>query len=289
FLSDRARPGYPQWLKMAERGAFMVGADGSNLRCVFPQMYRLPQFSPDGTRMLMKEKDGLRVVPLDGGEEVFVPKPSGGSFLSAGWASDTMLLADSGDAFGGGQLMKVDLTQPEPTPEPAGVPRGTGENFVSFAPAPDGTVLVGFYGQREGNEWDIVRLDLSAEGAEPEIICADPKEGRGMQLLDDGTALLTDTRLSSEGAKMYLLDLASGEVQQWQAPQMEMPGTEGKRRLDPMDVSFSADGERMVFSARVEDLDRENPPAVLIFTANTDGSGVQQVTPWAAEVVPMAE
>lgn len=113
FLSDRARPGYPQWLQMAERGLLEVAADGSSLRCVFPEMYRLPQFSPSGTRMLLREQDGLHVVPLDGGEEVLIPKPSGGGFLSAGWASDTMLLADSGDAFGGGELMKVDLTHPE--------------------------------------------------------------------------------------------------------------------------------------------------------------------------------
>jgi hypothetical protein len=37
------------------------------------------------------------------------------------------------------------------------------------------------------------------------------------------------------------------------------------------------------------DLDREQPPAVLIFSANADGTDVQQVTPWEAEVVPMAE
>ncbi len=289
FLSDRPREGYPAWLRHSG-GLFAMNADGSELRCVSAAHEgEMPQFSPDGSRMLVREQDGLHVLPLDGGEEVFVPKPSGGDFLSAGWASDTMLLADSGDAFGGGELMKVDLTQPEPTAEPAGIPRGTGENFISFAPAPDGTVLCGFYGQREGNDWDIIRINLSVDPATTEVVCADPQEGRGLQLLDNGMLVLSDTRLSRDSSPTFVLSLADGTVQKWQAPRMEMPGTDGKRLLQPMEVAFSPDGARMVFSARVEDLAREKAPAVLIFTANADGTDVQQVTPWESALVPMAE
>ena len=106
FLSDRARPGYPQWLQMAERGLLEVAADGSSLRCVFPEMYRLPQFSPSGTRMLLREQDGLHVVPLDGGERsIFEAERR--RLPQRRVASDTMLLADPGDAPVGRRAMNV--------------------------------------------------------------------------------------------------------------------------------------------------------------------------------------
>ncbi|NLO07042.1 MAG: hypothetical protein GX131_14540, partial [candidate division WS1 bacterium] len=127
------------------------------------------------------------------------------------------------------------------------------------------------------------------ETPEPQVIADDPKIGGPLRLMEDGRVLIVRSKDAEMNPPGFLVDPATGEVERWEIPPMEMPGTEGKRRLTPRHVRLSSDGQRIVFAAKIEDLSREKPPAVLIFTANADGSDVRQVTPWESAVVPMVE
>ena len=234
-----------------------------------------------------EERDGLRVLSLTGNEDLMVPEPEGAGYLYADWLDNETLVADSGSAFGGGELVTIDLTQPEPAPQPTGLTRGTGENFVAFVPMPDGTLYYTSYGHRGGNEWDLMKVDLSADEPAPEVVCDDPQEGRAAQPVGEGKVLLWDDRPSKREAAMWMVDLTTGEVEQWQPPRMPMPGTDGKWLLEPDDVCFSPDGQRMAFAAEIRDWAREKDSARLIFTCNLDGSDLKQVTPWENPVVPL--
>ncbi len=63
---------------------------------------------------------------------------------------------------------------------------------------------------------------------------------------------------------------------------------EHRNALEPDDVCFSPDGQRIAFSARVWDWDPERPPATLIWTSALDGSDLKQITPWDDSPVPLA-
>ncbi len=287
FLSDRQRPGYPNWLQ-APPGLFMVGAEGSDLRCLVAEVARSPKLSPDAERILLRERDGLRILSLTGKEELMVPEPQGRGYLYADWLDNETLVADSGSAFGGGELVTIDLTQPKPVPQPSGLTRGTGENFVAFIPMPDGTLYYTFYGHGGGNEWMLMKVNLSTDEPAPEVICDDLKEGRAAQPVGEAKVLLWDDRPSKREAAMWMVDLMTGEVEQWQAPRIPMPGTDGKWLLKPDDVSFSPDGERIAFAAEIRDPAREKDSARLVFICNLDGSDLKQVTAWENPVVPLA-
>ncbi len=283
FLSDRPRAGYPLWGSWPS-GLFAVSGDGADLSCVLAEVAGVPAVSPDGTRMLLKDDEGLHVIPVAGGDELLIPKPEGEDDYSyAGWLNDNTLVADLGSGFGSGKLVTLDLTQPEPAPQPTGLTRGTGENFVAFLPMADGTLLYTFYGRRGGNDWDLMRVDLSAAEPTPEVICADPQEGRAMQLMGAGTVLLADTRSSSRRSATYAVDLSTGEATRWQPPDITDPET--GERLRPSDIAFSPDGRRMAFTAETTD---PAAPATVIWICATDGSDARQVTPATADVVAMA-
>ena len=290
FLSDRPREGYPAWLRHSG-GLFAMNTDGSELRCVSAAHEgEMPQFSPDGSRMLVKDAAGIHVIPRHGGDELLIDSQGGEmGYLHVGWLNDSTLLVDVGSGFGAAQLMTADLTEAQPTLQPTGLTGNTSEFFTNFLPMPDGTLVYCFYGYRGNNEWDLMRVDLSAETPEPQVIADDPKIGGPLRLMEDGRVLIVRSKDAEMNPPGFLVDPATGEVERWEIPPMEMPGTEGKRRLTPRHVRLSSDGQRIVFAAKIEDLSREKPPAVLSFTANADGSDVRQVTPWESAVVPMVE
>lgn len=287
FLSDRARTGYPSWGSWP-RGLFAINADGSGLRCLRAEASGAPAISPDGTRMLLKDEDGLHVIPLAGGDELLIPRGEGAEgYVHAGWLDDETLVADFGSDTGGGSLVTVDLTQAEPAPQPTGITHKLDESFAAFLPMADGTLLYSYYSYRDGNPWDLMRVDLSAAEPQPQVICANPQEGRGIQLLADGRVLLRDTREMGAASPMYVVDLKTGEAEKWEVPALTDPISGD--RLRPGGLVFSPDGQRLAFGAQVIDQERTKAPAALIFTANADGSDVQPLTPWEDALVPMAE
>jgi len=287
FLSTRPREGYPSWGNWP-RGLFAINADGSGLRCLRAEAGVTLTISPDGTRLLLRDEAGLHVIPLAGGDELLISRGEGGEgWISADWLNDQTLVADFGSDTASGKLVTLDLTQPEPTPQPTGITRKLDESFAAFLPMPDGTLVYSYYSYHDGNPWDLMRVDLSAAEPQPQVICANPQEGRGIQLLADGRVLLRDTRESGATSSMYVVDLATGEAEKWEVPALIDPASGD--RLRPGGLVFSPDGQRLAFAAQVIDKERVKAPATLVFTANADGSDVQSLTPWEDALAPMAE
>lgn len=284
FLSDRPREGYPAWLD-GPRGLFTVNADGSGLRCLVPHM-TASQFaiSPDGQRVAMGAgSEGVRIIPLAGGEEQVLAPPEDTGYSTVAWAGDERLVVYM-HAKEQGRLGLVDLASPEAEPLALTPTHSTFSSSIgAIACSANGSTV--YYGKFDGVNWKLLKVP-AAGGAEPETVMEKLSEGRGMQILDGSRALMFDTRAGMKG-QMWAVDLIGGPEEQWQPPRPLLPDTGGDVSADPDDVQFSPDGQRLVFASEVRDLTHAKAPATLIYTCNLDGSDLQQVTPWEADVVPM--
>jgi len=275
FRSDRRRPGYPAWAPEI-RGLFAIDADGGNLRCVIPRMPEMPKQSPSGDRIAWTA-DGIHIRGLQSGEERVIESPvRHNAFIDVAWLDGNTVAAILRPPIGAGSIIAYDLSVENPEPRTI----ADGEEFSSLMM--DGADAGLYTGVYQG-KWKIMRIDPAAEEAEPAVVAEGLYEGRGMRMMGDGRMLLFDARPMGVTASKYILDLATGETEDYRLPVID------NVRKWPAAPDIWEDG-LLVFSANVRDFpDRERPSARVIFTANADGSDVRQVTPWEDVVVPMAE
>jgi Tol biopolymer transport system component len=289
LTSTRPRDGYPAWVKRPA-GLFVVNADGSDLKCLAAESVRHPHWSPDGQTIVYILRGKLRLVPLAGGEPQELSAPERQQYIDAVWVNDSQLVVYRGMPGEKGELALLDLTQPDAEPKVLTPLHGPYESFGSIVVTADGKSVIYTRWKFVTNRdvWDLFRIDLAADGGEPEMICENPMAGQFAQLLGTERLFLWDTQPSAGGAQMWMLDLKSGQAEAWQPPAPPIPGIELRQSLEPKDVCFSLDGQRIAFAARMWDNDPTHAPATLIWTSDPDGTDLKQVTPWDDAVVPMA-
>ncbi len=92
FVSDHPREGYPAWLDGPD-SLSIVNADGSGLRCLATAADRNFAVSPDGQRVAMSAgREGVRIIPLAGGEEQVIAAPESVGYGKVAWVDDGRLV-----------------------------------------------------------------------------------------------------------------------------------------------------------------------------------------------------
>ncbi len=292
FLSDRARPGYPAWMKKP-RGLFVVKPDGSDLKCLAGYAFN-PRWSPDGERILYVTRPTYRlcIVSASRGEPQELVPPKQHEYVEAVWLGNDKLVVDRRKPDLGGGLVVLDLAHPEAEPqELAGVSYAAAESCPLMGVTADGKSVIcakWAYGGTH-DQWDLLKVKIDGQGAEPEVVCEQPHEGRAGHLIGTDKVLLWDNRLETHTGQTWMVDLKTGLAEEWKPPDPWLPEALGiKRKASPDDVCFTPDGARITFVTGFADPLRERGGARLIWTSKPDGSDLQQVTPWENPLVPMA-
>jgi hypothetical protein len=289
FLSTRSRPGYPSWLEVSP-ALFVVGADGSDLRCLAPTAASNPCWCPDGQRIAYVFRGKAYIVAASGGEPQVLTPPAKHEYLEAVWVNDNQLALARLSGNEGSEVVLVEVSQPEAEAKVLAPRCRFDQSYSGLVAMPDGKSLIcaryGFVSNED--TWDLLKIDLAGDGGEPQVVSENPREGGAAQLVGPDTLFLWDDVPTTVGGTMWMLDLAAGEPTQWRPPTASVPDTDPPRSLEPDDVCFSPDGQRLAFAARVWDNDPDHALATLIWTCSLDGSEVKQVTPWDDTVVPVA-
>ncbi len=137
---------------------------------------------------------------------------------------------------------------------------------------------------RRGREpYVLWTLDPVVADAEPKMLVEFLPEADELKPAADGKITIG----ADPNAGLLVLDPDTGTCDPWRLPRPLMPDTDPPRSLEPDDVCFSPDGQRLAFAARVWDNDPTHAPATLIWTSSLDGTHVKRVTPWDDAVVPM--
>ncbi len=291
FLSDRARPGYPGWMRRPN-GLFVINADGTELRCLAGLAFR-PEWSPDGTRIAYTTRPAcvLCIVSLSGGDVVELAPPKNAEYDEALWLDNSRLLVDVPDHNMNGALAVVDLAHPELGPQKIGITYGADDVYCLIASLPggEGAICAKYDAMSSREPWDLLRVKLEGQQAKAEVVCDKPNEGRAGQLVGDSKVFLWDDRPWTRGGEMWMVDLPSATSEQWTPPAPWLPEElAGKTRAYCDDVCFSPDGSRLAFVTGIADPKRERGSAYLIWTCALDASDLRQVTPWENAVIPAA-
>ena len=291
FLSDRARPGYPGWLKRA--GAlFVLNVDGSGLKCLAAAGTSHPCWSPDGRRIAYV--DGavgrLRLLPVEGGKAAEVVPPEGYHYVRCLWLNASHMVVHKVKLDEDGQLVLLDLQNPAAQPKELTPKHDSRDHYSALILTADGKTLyyTKWHFESARDTWDLLRVDLTADKPEPQVVCDNPREGGAGQLLGGNRMFLWSSRSYTGQGEMWMVDLATGKAAQWRPPTPWMPGQEDRTRILPGDVCFSPDGKRLAFAAGIADPDAKKGSANLLWTCNLDGSNLKQVTPWENPVVALA-
>jgi len=130
-----------------------------------------PDWSPDGTQLVLRGIDGLYVVPSAGGKTRLLKQESGAGDIPTAWGPDGIRIAYCGSADGAGLYVTNDSGKGAVRLTPAGF---IGPNGPPVTPAwaPDGEMIA------IGGEWD-----------QPNDIYLMYADGSGLtQLTHDGKA-----------------------------------------------------------------------------------------------------
>jgi hypothetical protein len=293
FNSTRPRPGYPQWVD-SPAGLFVCSTEGNNLRCIVGESALNPAWSPDQSSVAYVDNGDVVTLDLATGETQRFKPPARHMYSDVVWAGET-LVAIGVEMRLWGKLWLLDRAFPEADPLqlPAGLQ--SMEKVSGLTVDGQGRIVYTIYRdirmsppddkEREKNPYRLCRLDALSQEVEPTVLIEYMDRAPKLFPGPSGRLVAHDPDHNYSA----LIDPDAGTVEQWEPPSITATVADVGTSLRPKDIRFLSGGERIVFRAPVRDQKARTGPADLIWTCALDGSDVQQVTPWEAEVVPMAE
>ncbi len=295
FLSTRERAGWPGWLE-AGPGVFMVDADGSGVRCLYPGPVLSARWAGNGDSIVVADGATVFAVDRSGVESVRFPAPTGWKYLKAERMPDGRLVALARKDMVQYRLHFLDPAAPSGSRREL-PPWGEQRTLFGDLLAEAGGGLLVTVGtdvktvgtrdpKRSRSPWSLYRLQPAQAATTPALVA---------EFLNAGNHLgpgPSETLLTGVwSTRWYLWDPASRTDRTWPAAQLRLGSTGATDAAAPPhlieDVCFSPAGQRVAFAHLYWSGNLDDPAAVVLWVAEADGANARPLTLPTTDLAPI--